>query len=221
MRRRPGCVNVVRRRVGASVDAWWAMDWRWIDGLAHMTRTHDACALVSAAASPDLRMRQHAALVSTMLGLDQSAIAMGHDGTGAPVLLQPAQGLSLSRATRDGIAVLAAASCRVGVDIEAIEAGREPAWNVLSAQERDALQALPEASLAEAFAQVWSAKEAYLKALGIGLRQEPSGFSVRCEGKHFRITDPQRPGQTCLGFLSTHASGIRKYVLAGALLPAG
>lgn len=207
-------------REGASGDAWWRMDWRWIDGVADAAGTLGACALVMPDGGQAKRLVRHAELVSALLGCDPSAIELSHDPAGRPVLLRPRQALHLSRATRDGIAVLAAAPCPVGVDIERIEPDREPAWNVLSGTERTALTALPEEERAEAFAQIWSAKEAYLKALGVGLRREPGTFSVLRQGSRFTIQDRERPGQTCLGVLTSHSSRDRRYILAGITFPA-
>lgn len=197
------------------------MDWRWIDDIADAAGIADACAFVTADDGAAGRLNRHAALVAAMLGCDPRLVAISRNDSGAPVLLRPTQALSLSRAARDDLTVLAAAPCPIGVDLERIEPGREPAWNVLSGSERAALQALPEPEWPQAFARLWSAKEAYLKALRVGLRREPASFSVVHDATRFTIHDPEHPKQKCLGVHTTHESGERRYVLAGVLLPAG
>ncbi len=221
MRRRPTRVNATPCREGASIDAWWPMDWHWIEDASQASGDFGACALIRPAGSAGMRVQAHAELVAAMLGCEAARVTMGHDAAGRPLLLQPAQPLHLSRAAREGVAVLCAARCPVGVDIETVETDREPAWNVLSPTEQDWLRALPASAAAQAFAALWSAKEAYLKALGTGLRREPGEFTVLPDGDRFSIDDPRSPGLTCLGFLSSRKWGARHYALAGALLPAG
>ena len=51
-----------------------------------------------------------------------------------------------------------------------------------------------------AFAQLWSAKEAYVKALGTGFRRAPESFLIRLAGLDgFSVEDPERPGEPALG----------------------
>ena len=70
---------------------------------------------------------------------------------------------------------------RLGVDVEAV--GREPSDAALtraifSASEADYLESLPRAEQSVAFYRIWTRKEAYLKALGVGLSHPLQGFSV-------------------------------------------
>jgi len=79
-------------------------------------------------------------------------------------------GLECSWSHRGGAAVLAVHALPIGIDLEALEAVREPLPTaLLAAEERAWLEALPDARRIGAFAALWAAKESYLKARGIGL----------------------------------------------------
>jgi 4'-phosphopantetheinyl transferase len=69
----------------------------------------------------------------------------------------------------------------VGVDIESMsarDAQRNIAERYFSRGEVDALFALPEAEQSAAFYRCWTRKEAYIKALGLGLTYPLDGFEV-------------------------------------------
>jgi 4'-phosphopantetheinyl transferase len=106
----------------------------------------------------------------------------GDPDHGKPALDGPAGvGLGFSLAHTRGLAVLAAASAEVGVDVE-----RRVDWDVTSASrlalvdaERAAVSAAPEP--AEAFLRLWTRKEAYLKGIGLGLAHEPALVTFAAE----------------------------------------
>jgi 4'-phosphopantetheinyl transferase len=81
-----------------------------------------------------------------------------------------------------GLAVLAFSRGReVGIDLEPImEAfpGEEIAARYFSAQELAELRALPLSQRSEGFSLCWTRKEAYAKALGLGLQIKLNSFSV-------------------------------------------
>jgi 4'-phosphopantetheinyl transferase len=81
-----------------------------------------------------------------------------------------------------GLAVLAFARSReIGIDLESIRpefAGEEIAERYFSAQELVELRALPPALKPEGFFHCWTRKEAYVKALGLGLQVPLDSFSV-------------------------------------------
>jgi 4'-phosphopantetheinyl transferase len=88
--------------------------------------------------------------------------------SGSPMPLH----FSLSRSR--GWAVVAIASQPVGVDIEAVP-DRETATEVstlLHADERVAIASAPVELEADLVARIWTRKEAYLKAIGVGLAHE-------------------------------------------------
>lgn len=83
--------------------------------------------------------------------------------------------------TQSVIAVLVVRGAEAGVDVERIdrEFEVEPiARRFFSGLEREALMALDEPLRPRRFFQLWTAKEAYLKARGFGLLLPLDGFSV-------------------------------------------
>lgn len=84
----------------------------------------------------------------------------------------------------DGLVVLAVALRPVGVDVEYLaRVGRtvELANRYFSSLEVAALQALPEASRRDRFFALWTLKEAYIKARGLGLAVPLASFSFDFE----------------------------------------
>jgi phosphopantetheinyl transferase len=143
-----------------------------------------------------LRRATAQAIVASQLGLPPQAVLIGHDPRGRPILERPAgTGMHLSLATRSGLVAVALARGPVGVDVERIDSGSAPPLAVLHPRERAAMLALPEPSRPLAFARIWCAKEAYVKALGLGFMRAPERFAVALKGTGgFSVHDPERPG---------------------------
>jgi phosphopantetheinyl transferase len=134
-------------------------------------------------------------LIARQFSLPPEAVTIGHDGAGRPALERPAgTGLHLSLATRAGLVAVALARDPVGVDVERVDAAGEPPLASLHPDERAALAALPKAARPLAFARIWTAKEAYVKALGTGFVRAPESFAVAllADGR-FSIADRERP----------------------------
>ena len=79
------------------------------------------------------------------------------------------------------LALIAVASAEVGVDVEPLAAGER--WEsmvdvVCCEREAAALQALPAGQRRDGFVRLWTAKEAYLKAIGAGLVVDPRSVEV-------------------------------------------
>lgn len=108
----------------------------------------------------------------------EDEVLIAHDADGAPYIVAPAGALRLSLAGRDDLVAAAVADGAIGVDVETIGAPFDPPLNVLHPAERVALAAAgPEAH--EKFLRFWTAKEAYVKALGVGFSREPAGIEIR------------------------------------------
>lgn len=75
----------------------------------------------------------------------------------------------------------------LGVDVERIrplDDWREIAKRFFSKRETDQLLALPEALRHDGFFATWSRKEAYIKAIGLGLALELGSFAVDADPRH-------------------------------------
>ena len=126
-----------------------------------------------------LRRGMAARILARQLGLPREAIAIGHDARGRPLVAHPhGSGLHLSLATRAGLVAVALAHQPVGVDVEAVNATAAPPLGVLHPGEAAWLIAQPQDERPLAFARLWSAKEAYVKALGTGFARAPESFAV-------------------------------------------
>ena len=79
----------------------------------------------------------------------------------------------------------------MGVDVELVEPPCEIPFLVLHPDEARFLRALPSGKQACAFTRLWTLKEAYLKALGVGFERAPDSFRVRFTGaSSAAIEDP-------------------------------
>jgi phosphopantetheinyl transferase len=143
-----------------------------------------------------LRRETARGVLALQLAVPADAIAIGHDSNGRPLLDLPGgTGLQLSLATRSGYVAIALADRPVGVDVERIDSRSELPLTLLHPREREALLDLPPGRRPRAFARLWSAKEAYVKALGLGLVRAPESFCVDLGGEDgFTVTDPDYPG---------------------------
>jgi len=131
---------------------------------------------------------------SDTLGVAREKLAVAHDPLGAPLLLVDGQrgAWSVSSSSRENVFLFGLArGMRIGVDVEIVQEIATP-WNVLHPDESAAIAALPPARRTEAFFKVWTGKEAYLKALGVGLRREPATISIGDDAGRPRICDRGR-----------------------------
>lgn len=144
-------------------------------------------------------------LVAARLAVSPEDVVIGHDETGQPRIEAPApSGLHVSVSARGPLAALAVSPLPVGVDLEPLAEPQEPVWDVLHARERGGVEnAWRQRAEDTPFLAIWTAKEAYLKALGLGLKREPSRLHVIYESEDlFLVHDPeaqphQWPGATC------------------------
>ncbi len=130
-------------------------------------------------------LRRHLAerCVAMALGVDVDSVRLSHDAAGKPIVLDPPQGRALSVSLSDAASHLAVAVARtpnLGIDIEALY-GRVIApvplpW--IAPSEAAAIAAAPDAARRRHFLSIWTQKEAYLKALGLGLDTRLADFEV-------------------------------------------
>lgn len=106
---------------------------------------------------------------------------------GRPYITNPhplAQKLRFNLSHTDGLVVLAVTTGReVGVDTESMvrSAPLEVADRFFSRQEAQALRALPDAEQAHRFWELWTFKESYIKARGMGLSLPLNKFSFQLD----------------------------------------
>ncbi|MBB4197006.1 hypothetical protein CCR94_23455 [Rhodoblastus sphagnicola] len=128
------------------------------------------------------------------LGVARRRVALAHDGMGAPLLLvDGASGdWNVSSSSRENVWLFGLArGARIGVDVE-IFRSIEPPDIALHPDERRRLATLPAAKAADAFYDLWTVKEAYIKALGVGLRRDLTQIRVTT-GAALEIEDQRRP----------------------------
>jgi 4'-phosphopantetheinyl transferase len=143
-------------------------------------------------------------VVAARLGVAPESVEIGHAPSGAPRVLAPSSSLKISVSGRADFCAVAMAEAPIGVDIEPSRA-IEPPWSLLHPNERNTLETLTGEARADAFLRLWTAKEAYLKALGLGFAREPTKIAI---GLDFSILD-EEAAPTIL------TRGWRRFVLHG------
>lgn len=162
-----------------------------IPGLAPATADEITASTRSRNAAGFLLRRRIARTLAAMAGgADAAAIAIVLDANGKPGFAGIPPGLHLGFASRDHVNLVALARHPIGIDLERPLPPSNIPWNILRADEADALQALPVKDQAPAFARLWSAKEAALKASGEGLMQAPETIRIEEEAV-FDLAGPE------------------------------
>jgi 4'-phosphopantetheinyl transferase len=149
--------------------------------------------------------------VGLRLGIAPGDVLIGKDAQGAPRVTSAREPIFVSLASRGELVAMAMSDRPVGVDVEVIATNPpEPAWNILHARERDWLLLQGAGERPESFLALWCAKEAYIKAIGLGLRREPADIAVCLADRDgVSIEDAGRPAQLDTAFVArTEAHGI-------------
>jgi 4'-phosphopantetheinyl transferase len=119
-------------------------------------------------------------LLGSYLGLDPARIMFGTSNTGKPTL--PGTSLSFNVSHTQGLALIALTAGReIGVDIERVRTQPthlDMATRYFTPGESQRLNALPPTESERAFFHVWTRKEAFLKAIGLGLSHGLERFEV-------------------------------------------
>lgn len=158
-------------------------------------------------------------LLACQLGLKEDAVEIGHEPAGRPLVLAPhGSGLHLSLATRSGLVAVALAHRPVGIDVEQVVPAGEPPLAVLHPQERHWLGRLPASARPQAFARLWSAKEAYVKALGTGFARAPESFAVHLDDTGRFVVDDARNGRPASGFVRLTKNGGHESMAAAFIV---
>jgi 4'-phosphopantetheinyl transferase len=172
----------------------------WLSSIDQTAPALPAAWLIATPAQPvnlpersELRRSLARKLLARQFALAEDAVEIGHEPAGRPLIVSPhGSGLHLSLATRAGLVAVALAHRPVGVDVERVALASQPPLAVLHPDEQHWLESLPASARPLAFAQLWSAKEAYVKALGTGFSRAPESFSVQLDGaERFTVSDEQ------------------------------
>ncbi|MBN9456865.1 MAG: 4'-phosphopantetheinyl transferase superfamily protein [Bosea sp.] len=198
----------------------------WLQSIAAIAPGLPAAWLVQTPQQPrslpersQMRRRTACTILARQLGCSEAEIAVAHDEAGRPWPTGPGtSGLHLSLATRAGAVAVALAERPVGIDIERAEPDGAIPRAMLHGDEWRALQAIAPEHRPLAFARLWAAKEAYVKALGTGFARPPESFAVTLlSGAAFRVADPSR-STAVQGWLRTIENGGRETLAAAAIV---
>jgi phosphopantetheinyl transferase len=155
------------------------------------------------------------AFVARCAGAAPEAICIFYDEHGAPRV--GGADVFVSVSSRGSRIALAAASSPVGVDLERVEDAGPVIEDVLGKRERQALERLSQDARGQAFVRIWTAKEAYLKAIGRGFKRDPALINISARANMFTVEDT--------GFAAELSAGafvaMKEEIVACAVLPAG
>lgn len=95
--------------------------------------------------------------------------------------------------------VLIISDSEVGVDIEKEKSfDFDIVENFFSNREIEFFKSIKESERISTFFSIWTLKESYIKALGVGLNKNLNSFSIDITGDHTAVTDYEYPGNNTL-----------------------
>ncbi len=157
-------------------------------------------------------------LLGKFLSLDPGALLFSYTSRGKPELAGPLAGKLHFNVSHSGSLALIAVTrlCPVGVDVEHVRPRRydmDVARRFFTAHESAALETLPEAERPAAFFNLWTRKEAWLKATGVGITESLNRVELSfLPGEPARILsvadDPEEAGKWTLAGLNPAAGFI-------------
>lgn len=124
------------------------------------------------------RMRR---ILGWYLGVQAKNVTFGSTGRNKPVLADHTTGITFNLSHTEGLACLAVTrNAPVGVDLECVRDIKDDfIAYALNPAEHAEVVSLASAERQAAFLRYWTAKEAYLKAIGSGLWQSLKTFDVK------------------------------------------
>lgn len=151
-----------------------------------IARPHETTLIVQSP-NREIAREVHQHWVADQLELSINDLSFSYDDHGRPCIESSLHStLYISRSHRslpsgEIISALSASSKPIGVDIELMDDGygthhSDIPWNILHHIERDVIQALAPHQRHASFIELWTLKEAYLKALGVGLMRAPEAL---------------------------------------------
>ena len=138
-----------------------------------------------------LLLRHGLMLLGADLGAGASLVAGPY---GKPRLQHGGPEFNLSHAGRRVVCALSRAA--VGIDVEQLRpCDLQLAWRYFHRRECEVLARQPVHAQADYFFHLWTAKEAYIKALGLGFQRDMASFCVVDGQGAIVLDDPQQPPQ--------------------------
>jgi 4'-phosphopantetheinyl transferase len=132
--------------------------------------------------------------LSAHVPIPPERLTISADSHGKPFLVAPAgvsaPSFSLAH-SRNLVACVVAPAGAVGIDVEPVDNGADVAHmaeRFFSAEETEALQSRPPGARSSLFCELWTLKEALLKAVGTGLSSGLDGISFRVVDHHVSLT---------------------------------
>lgn len=167
-------------------------------------------------------LQRHAIAVACgAAGVSTSELRFVADADGKPRVAAPPEACAISFSASNtrglvGCAVVRAAE--VGFDVEAVPAAVDDDLlrECLAPSEMAELIALPQARRAAAFTLLWACKEAYLKAIGVGLGTAPAAVATVAAREGRRLRDPRSASRWTL-----HRIAVGEGHAAVACVPQG
>jgi 4'-phosphopantetheinyl transferase len=120
-------------------------------------------------------------MLARFTGLSPESFEIDEGGGAQPRLRANPWGLHFSVSHSAAWVAVAIASAPIGIDIERVApdcSWPDIAETCFHRSERERLQAMSGPAAREAFFEIWTRKEAYLKAIGSPLATDPPGFST-------------------------------------------
>jgi 4'-phosphopantetheinyl transferase len=166
-------------------------------------------------------------LIACYVNIPAREVRFAYEPNGRPLLAEGDARLHFNLSHADGLGVFCfAREPFVGIDVEAVRELEEMpsiAKEFFSPNEQSSLAAIPPELRTHAFYCCWTRKEAYLKALGVGLSAPLDGFDVTITDELPRIlrvaTAPAEaahwslvhllPARGFVGALATRTAGLR------------
>ncbi len=153
------------------------------------------------------------AFAARCAGVAPDAIRISYDEHGAPRV--SGAPLFVSASSRGAYAALAVGSSPIGVDLEPFDEGAPVIEDVLGKRERLVLSKLSDAQRTLRFLQMWTAKEAYLKAVGRGFKRDPSLINIDVRADAFAVEDTGFSAELAAGAFAPRSD----FIAACAALP--
>ncbi len=117
------------------------------------------------------------AIIAHYSGLPADEIEIQKTITGA-LDISPPTGLHISFSHRGSLTTIALSMHPIGVDLEINDNATNIPWNILHPFERTTIERADTQNRMDIFYQIWTGKEACVKALGTGFTISPDSFCI-------------------------------------------